>query len=174
MSARTLPAPPPATHTARSLCRDNAVPTLIVAARFTAPPEKVFEFHADARNLERLSRPPVRFYLIDAPYPTRQGDLQVFRIGLRPLTRRWHARIVAFDPGHSLTDVQEEGPFAYWRHSHVVFPDGAGTMLIDYVEFASGRSLLARLFDRLVLLPLLRRAFADRHRRTRALLTAAP
>lgn len=150
------------------------MPTLIVAARFAASPETVFAFHTDARNLVRLSRPPARFYLVSAPRPTRIGDLQRFRIGLWPFTRRWHARIVAFDPGHSFTDVQEEGPFAFWRHSHVVFPDGAGTVLIDCVEFASGRSLPARLFDRLVLLPLLRRAFADRHRRTRALLTAAP
>jgi len=174
VSARALPDTAPATHTARSLCWDNAVPTLIVAARFAAPPETVFAFHADARNLERLSRPPVRFYLVNAPRPTRQGDLQIFRIGLRPFTRRWHARIVAFDPGHSLTDLQEQGPFAFWRHSHIVFPDGASTVLIDYVEFASGHSPLARLFDRFVLLPLLRRAFADRHRRTQALLATAP
>lgn len=143
---------------------------VIVSARFAATPEAVFAFHADARNLERLSHGPGKFRLIDAPRPTRQGDLQRFRLGPRLLARPWQARIVAFDDGRSLTDVQEVGPFASWRHSHVVFADGLGTVLVDRVEFASGRNVATRLLDRLLIAPLLRRSFADRHRRTCALL----
>jgi ligand-binding SRPBCC domain-containing protein len=143
---------------------------VIVSARFAATREAVFAFHSDARNLERLSRWPGKFRLIAAPRPTHQGDLQRFRLGPRPLARDWQARIVAIDPGRSLTDVQERGPFALWRHSHIVFSDGVGTVLIDHVEFASGSNALTRLLDRLLIAPLLRRSFADRHRRTRALL----
>ena len=143
---------------------------LVVSARFAVTPDELFAFHSDARNLEQLSHGLGKFRLLDAPQPTRRGDLQRFRLGPRPFARRWHARIVAFDSGHSLTDVQEVGPFARWRHSHVVFSDGAGAVLIDHVEFALGRNAFTRLIDRLLIAPLLRRAFADRHRRTRALL----
>lgn len=143
-----------------------------MSTRFAATPEAVFAFHAEPRNLERLSRPPGKFTLVDAPRPAQRGDLQRFTLGVGPFTRPWHARIVELAPGHSLTDVQEVGPFAAWRHSHVVFPDGAGTVLIDYVEFASGHGPLAWLLDRCVLLPALRRAFRARHRRTHTLLGA--
>lgn len=145
---------------------------LIVSTRFAAPPDAVFAFHAEPRNLERLSRPPGKFRLVSAPEPVQRGDLQRFTLGMGPFSRSWHARIVAFVRGHSLTDVQEVGPFAAWRHSHVVFPDGAGTVLVDHVEFESGHGLFARLLDRFVLLPMMRRSFRDRHRRTHELLGA--
>lgn len=138
------------------------------AARFAAPPEQVFAFHADVRNLPRLTPGPAR--ILSAPVPTRGGDLQVIELGVPPFALQWHARVTRFEPPHTLADEQARGPFRHWRHIHAVVPVRGGSLLVDTVEFALLPGRLGRLLDRLVVGAVLRLLFVERHRRTRRLL----
>ena len=145
--------------------RPRRFTAVVTSVQLRASAEQVFAFHADVRNLPRLTPSPLR--VLHAPVPTRAGDLQVLELGPAPLRRRWHARVVRFDPPRSMVDVQERGPFRLWRHTHAVIPEPGGARLVDAVEFRLLSGPLGPLLDALVVAPLLRLLFAERHRRTR-------
>lgn len=141
---------------------------LTVALRLDAPPEAVAAFHRDVRNLPRISPGPTR--IIAATVPSRAGDLQVIELGIWPLRTRVHARVIEAGP-RRIVDVLERGPFAHFRQSRRIIPAGAGTVLVDTVEFRfRGGGRLGKLFDLIAVRPILRLMFAVRHRRTRRLL----
>lgn len=159
-------------HTSASPSRLTSSPrlsTVVAATRIAATPGRVFAFHADARNLPRLMPGPVR--IRHAPVPTRQGDRQLIEMGPPGLRRRWLARITVYDPPRRIVDVQERGPFRVWEHSHTIVPDGDATLLVDRVRFAF---FPLPWLDRLLVAPVLRLLFAERHRRSRRLLTRTP
>ncbi|MGE3597064.1 MAG: SRPBCC family protein [Dehalococcoidia bacterium] len=133
-------------------------------------PTAVFDFHMDVRNLPRLT--PVRARIVSAPRPTREGDLQVIEIGVWPLAVRWHARITTVEPPLRLVDVQERGPFRYWRHTHAVIADGVGAVLVDIVEFRFFPGWFGRPIDATIVAAGMRLMFMNRHRRTRRLLVS--
>ena len=156
-----------------SLRTRHAIPaegpvTVTATTRLNADPERVFTFHADARNLPRLMLGPVR--LLRAPVPSRPGDLQIIRLGLPPFSLEWHARIEDIVPPARLTDVQERGPFRHWRHTHLVVPAAGGAALVDTVQFRLLPGRWGRLLDRTLVAAALRLLFAERHRRTRRIL----
>ena len=119
-------------------------------------------------NLPRLTPGPAR--IVSAPSPSAGGDLQVIELGRRPLALRWHARITRFAPPSIVTDEQERGPFRLWRHTHAVVPVGRGALLMDTVQFALFGGRAGRALDAMLVTPLLRLLFAERHRRTRRFL----
>lgn len=63
-------------------------------------------------------------------------------------------------------DELQSGPLETWRHTHRFVASGAGTELIDDIEYRTGYGRIADAAFKLGL----RLAFADRHRRTRDIL----
>jgi ligand-binding SRPBCC domain-containing protein len=145
--------------------RAGGAVTVVSRVRLGADPDAVFAFHADVRNLPRLTPGPMR--VVQAAVPTREGDVQVIEIGAGPWRRRWHARVERFEPPALIVDRQERGPFRLWRHAHAVRPVAGGALLVDAVQFRFLPGATGRLLDALVVAPALRLLFAVRHRRTR-------
>lgn len=133
---------------------------------------RAFDFHADAQNLPLLMPGPVR--VLSAPRPTRQGDVQVIEIGRRPFAVRWQARIERVDPPYRIVDVQERGPFRFWRHTHAVLPAGRGSVLVDMVEFRLVPGRFGRVVDALVVGVALHLVFRIRHGRSRRFMKQGP
>jgi ligand-binding SRPBCC domain-containing protein len=150
----------------------NESVTVSATTRLMAGPDRVFAFHADARNLPRLMLGPVR--VLSAPTPSRAGDRQIIRLGLPPLAVEWHARIEEVAPPVRIVDVQERGPFKQWRHTHLIVPAGEASVLVDTVEFRLFPGRLGRLLDRTFTATALRLVFTERHRRTRRILERRP
>jgi ligand-binding SRPBCC domain-containing protein len=98
------------------------------------PPEAVFPFFADARNLEALTPPWLSFRIL-TPMPV---DLQVgaridYRIKLHGLPLRWRTRIARWEPPYAFADEQLRGPYVLWHHTHTFTPCDGGTVLGDEV-----------------------------------------
>jgi len=112
------------------------------------PPAEVFAFHADARNLERLTPPWLRFEIVTPPpVDMREGTLIDYRIRLRGVPVRWRSRIAVWEPPHRFVDEQVFGPYRYWIHTHAFVGAGGGTLVRDHVRFAvPGGALVYRLF----------------------------
>jgi ligand-binding SRPBCC domain-containing protein len=106
--------------------------------RLREPTERVFEFFADAFNLERITPPWLRFrVLTTAPLEMRPGALIRFRLRLHGVPLRWLARIEEWQPGRAFTDLQVRGPYRYWYHRHDFESDGSGgTLIRDTVRYA--------------------------------------
>ena len=105
--------------------------------RLPGPPEAVFGFFADARNLEAITPPLLRFRVVTpAPIVMRAGTLIRYRLRVHGVPVRWLTQITAWEPPHRFVDAQVRGPYRHWHHEHRFTPDGAGgTLMRDRVDY---------------------------------------
>jgi ligand-binding SRPBCC domain-containing protein len=126
------------------------MPRLLSSVHLDAPPAEVFPFFADARNLEALTPPWLRFEVeTPAPVAMRAGALIDYRLRVHGLPLRWRSEITAWDPPHLFVDEQRRGPYRAWRHEHRFTAQGEGTLVEDAVTYAvRGGALVDALFVR--------------------------
>ena len=60
-------------------------------------------------------------------------------------------------------DAQISGPFASWRHKHIILPHGDGSVLRDEIEFEPPMSFIGDLAAPLFIVPRIERMFEYRH-----------
>jgi ligand-binding SRPBCC domain-containing protein len=101
------------------------------------PRAQVFPFFADARNLERLTPPSVGFEIL-TPGAIQMGPGAIidYRLRISGIPIRWRTRIEVWEPPVRFVDVQVQGPYASWRHTHTFDETPEGTMMRDRVEYA--------------------------------------
>ena len=142
------------------------MPTLTVRSSLPVSADAAFAWHDRRGAFERLVPPwaPVRLASFEG---IREGDRAVIRLGPGPLALRWVAAHTDVVEGRQFADVQVQGPFAEWKHTHRFQPDGDGTSaLVDHIDYALPGGPLGEAVAPL-LAPELRRQFAYRHRVTR-------
>jgi len=105
--------------------------------RLAAPAEFVFDWHCRPGAFERL-RPPWEYIeVLDAGNGVADGSRVTIAVKIGPIIRRWVAEHCDVMPGRQFTDIQIAGPFAAWRHTHRVQPEGeAACVLFDEIEYA--------------------------------------
>jgi ligand-binding SRPBCC domain-containing protein len=141
--------------------------------RLPAPPEAVFPFFADARNLEAITPPLLRFRLLTPdPIEMGVGTFLQYALQLRGVPVRWDTLIQAWDPPHRFVDVQVRGPYRLWHHTHELEPDGDGTVMRDTVRYAIGLGALGEIARRAVVTRDLDAIFAFREERVPELVAA--
>ena len=114
------------------------------------PLDDVFDFFADARNLERLTPPWLRFEIVTpGPIAMRPGTPIAYRLKLHGIPLRWDSEIAVWEPPHRFVDVQRRGPYRRWVHEHRFEARDGGTLVSDHVRYAVlGGALVERLFVR--------------------------
>ncbi len=101
-----------------------------------AAPERVFAFHELPDAFERLVPPWENAKIIQKADITKIGSQAIIEqkiFGLFP--SRWVAEHTKYEPPRMFEDVQISGPFASWRHQHIVLPHESGAILRDEIEF---------------------------------------
>jgi ligand-binding SRPBCC domain-containing protein len=102
-------------------------------------PEDVFPFFADARNLEAITPPLLRFEVVTpGDIDMRVGALIQYRLKVHGIGVDWLTSIQAWDPPHRFVDVQVRGPYRLWHHTHEFVPHPDGTLMTDTVRYAIG------------------------------------
>jgi uncharacterized protein (TIGR01777 family) len=144
------------------------VPRFVQRSAVRAPATTVFDWHARPGAFERLVPPWQHVRILE-----RQGSFAdarvVFIVGAGPLRARWTAQHGGCVPGREFRDVQVQGPFARWEHTHRFLPDGeASSVLEDDIEWALPAAPLGPLLGDRAVERLLARTFRFRHERTRA------
>lgn len=133
-----------------------------------AAPEKVFAFHLLPDAIERLIPPWENARIIQKADITKIGSRAVIEqkiFGIIP--SRWVAEHTRYEPPREFEDVQISGPFASWRHRHIVEPHDAGALLRDEIEFEPPLWIFGRIAAPLAILPKLEKMFEYRHKVTK-------
>ena len=114
-------------------------------SRIEAPAAEVYAWHALPDTLERLTPPGEHVEVVERTGGLERGARVVLRFGRWPFRRRWIAVHQDYEEGRYFSDVQLSGPFAYWKHTHTLEPDGpAACILEDRVEYALPFGFLGR------------------------------
>lgn len=98
--------------------------------------ETAFAWHARPGAFERLTPPWQTIEVERQDGGIEDGARVDFRVGRRPLRIRWRARHEGYRPGRAFVDVQDGGPFAFWRHTHrFEAVNDHACVLTDHVEY---------------------------------------
>ncbi len=130
--------------------------------------EKAFAFFADARNLEVITPPWLRFRILEAPRTLGRGSLLAYRLRLFGLPIRWRTEIVEWRPPFGFTDVQLAGPYSRWEHAHRLRRVDGGTEIYDRVVYRLPYEPFAGLLAPVTVRPWLTAIFDYRARQTKA------
>jgi len=132
-----------------------------------APRDEVFAFFSDPRNLARITPEDMGFkitYIDELPI---EPDFRV-EYTIRPLlgiTLKWVTCIPIFEPPHRFVDVQEKGPYKYWRHEHSFDDLGDQTLMRDRVQYELPFGILGSVAHRVVVARQLKGIFDYRARK---------
>ncbi len=96
------------------------------------PRAEVFDFFANAGNLERITPQELNFHIITPqPIDIRKGALIDYRLKLRGLPVTWRTEISVWEPPFRFVDQQLKGPYKQWIHTHTFTEIDPGTTLIE-------------------------------------------
>jgi ligand-binding SRPBCC domain-containing protein len=115
------------------------------------PRADVFEFFADAGNLEKITPPQLNFHITKQPPNLEQGSLIEYDLSLRGYPIHWRTVISKWDPPYEFIDEQLRGPYKQWIHRHLFaeLPNGE-TSIEDIVHYRLPLEPLGDLFHFLV------------------------
>lgn len=100
------------------------------------PQAEAFAFFADARNLESITPPWLRFRIVTpAPIKMREGALIDYRLKISGFPLKWRTEITAWEPPLRFVDTQVRGPYRQWVHEHTFSPVADGTRVEDRVTY---------------------------------------
>lgn len=111
------------------------------------PRVEIFDFFAQAANLQQLTPPWLHFELLSPRRQIFQGTEIEYRLKLHGIPIRWRSKIAVWDPPNSFVDEQLRGPYRVWIHEHTFTAQNGGTLCEDHVRYAVlGGPLIAKLF----------------------------
>ena len=132
----------------------------------------MFQFFADAGNLQELTPPWLHFHIrTPQPISMRVGTLIDYQLRIRGFPVKWRTEITAWEPPVRFVDEQRRGPYRVWIHEHKFRSQDGGTAVEDWVLY---RPPGGWLIDRLLVRRDVEKIFAYRHQRLLDLFPSPP
>jgi len=109
--------------------------------------DEVFNFFSDARNLDTLTPPLLKFKILTPdPIVMQVGTLIDYKLKIRGIPVTWQSEITVWENPHKFIDEQRKGPYRSWVHEHQFVEDSEGTYVKDIVKYSVwGGSLINKL-----------------------------
>lgn len=104
--------------------------------RISRPVPEVFQFFADARNLQRLTPPWLNFEILTpGEIPMHNGAIIQYSLRIHGIVVHWTTSIPVWSPPSQFVDVQLRGPYVLWHHVHRFEAVGDDTRMVDEVHY---------------------------------------
>jgi len=128
------------------------------------PREQVFEFFADATELERITPPWLHFsVLTPQPIEIKKGQLLDYRLKLHGIPIYWQTEIAEWERPFRFVDQQLKGPYQRWYHEHTFLELDGKTIVRDNVHYIPrGGALIRPFLQRMFVGPDLEKIFGFR------------
>lgn len=129
-----------------------------------ASAEEVFAYFERDGALRRLTPPYEEMQVVSREGGIGDGARVELRMKVGPFRRRWVAEHRGYVPGRQFVDVQTEGPFARWEHTHRFEPLEANRCrVVDQIHYALPLGGLGRALGEGAVRRRLERVFTYRH-----------
>jgi ligand-binding SRPBCC domain-containing protein len=101
------------------------------------PRKEVFDFFADAGNLERITPPELNFHIITPqPIDIKKGALIDYQLKVRGFPVKWQTVISVWNPPFEFVDEALRSPYKQWIHRHTFTEiDANKTLIEDEVKY---------------------------------------
>ncbi len=101
------------------------------------PQGEVFEFFANAGNLEKITPPELNFHIITPqPIDLKKGALIDYQLKLRGIPITWKTEITQWNPPFDFVDTALKSPYKQWIHLHTFEENEKGeTIMRDIVRY---------------------------------------
>ena len=100
------------------------------------PRAQVFNFFADAMQLERITPPLLKFtVLTPQPIKMQAGLFLDYRLRIRRIPVFWKTEIAVWEPPLRFVDLQLRGPYKQWHHEHTFEEVDGQTIVRDDVHY---------------------------------------
>lgn len=143
------------------------IQTFTKRTRIDAPAQEVFAWHTRPGAFERLTPPWESVAVMERTGGVEDGSRVTLEMRLGPFPMRWVAEHRDYREGVQFRDIQVQGPFAHWEHTHrVEAVNQKVCYLEDRIEYALPLGGLGQLFGGGMVLRKLERLFDYRHRTT--------
>jgi hypothetical protein len=127
------------------------------------PLEEVFSFFAKPENLARLTPKSLGFIILTPqPITMKAGAIIDYTIKVFGMRQRWRTLIETYEPPHRFIDIQLNGPYTLWHHTHAFEQHEGGTLITDHVRFVLPFGWLGDLAHFLMVRRQLQRIFSYR------------
>lgn len=136
--------------------------TLITSKRFKlkksqlikADIDKVWDFFTTTENIFKLTPPKMQM----APITKIDKDSKIFQgqiidYWVTPLLKiplKWQTEIIDICPKEEFTDVQNYGPFGYWKHRHIFTQTSVGVLIEDEIDYEMPIPVIGSLLDNFI------------------------
>lgn len=105
-------------------------------SHFSVSAEELFRWHEQPLAFDVLCPPWMDVVVMSSDGGVKDGNRVALSIGAGPIRVRWALRHQDHIPGVQFRDVQTDGPFGSWEHTHTFIPDSDGCTLEDRIEYS--------------------------------------
>lgn len=109
------------------------------------PPDEVWPFFCDPKNLERITPPWLNFQVVDSSGPLGADTTIDYKLRFKGIPMRWRTLILEWEPGKRFVDTSLKGAFKVWHHEHLFEAVDGGTRMTDTVHYCVPLGRLGRL-----------------------------
>jgi ligand-binding SRPBCC domain-containing protein len=100
------------------------------------PRQEVFDFFADAGNLEKITPKNLNFHIITPqPIEIKKGALIDYQLKLYGFPITWKTEITQWNPPFDFVDTALKSPYKQWIHLHTFEEKNGETMMKDVVRY---------------------------------------